>query len=140
MQLLSKDYVRSTSTVQHCQTSSDQSTTKLLIRLQDGQQVESVIMHYDTTGGASVPRWWHTPGAYPLCLHKHDLSSGCRHRGRPVVWQEACHTMCVLPDRLPDGLHLLRDRWESLPALVTGAVGAAQTLTSSLMVTQGQWG
>ena len=36
--------------MQQCQTSRDQSTTKLLIRLQDGQQVESVIMHYDTTG------------------------------------------------------------------------------------------
>ena len=50
--------------MQHCQTSRDQSTTKLLIRLQDGQQVESVIMHYDTTGAASISRWRYRPGAY----------------------------------------------------------------------------
>ena len=51
--LLAKDYVRSTSTVQQCQTSADQQTTKLLIRLQDGLQCEAVIMHYDTTGALS---------------------------------------------------------------------------------------
>ncbi len=38
------------SRVLRCQTSSDGETTKLLIALQDGQQVESVIMHYDTRG------------------------------------------------------------------------------------------
>ena len=46
-QILDKEFVRSTSTVEKCQTSSD-GTRKLLVRLQDGLEVESVIMVYDT--------------------------------------------------------------------------------------------
>lgn len=46
-ELLDRDFVRFTSTVEQCQLSSD-GTRKLLIRLQDGLKVESVIMVYDT--------------------------------------------------------------------------------------------
>ena len=50
MALLDKDFVRSTSTVEQQQVSSDGTTTKLLVRLQDGMQVEAVVMTY-TKGG-----------------------------------------------------------------------------------------
>lgn len=49
-QLLDEQFARFTTKVLKCSTSSDGETTKLLVALQDGQQVESVIMHYDTTG------------------------------------------------------------------------------------------
>ncbi|KAK9861885.1 hypothetical protein WJX84_010257 [Apatococcus fuscideae] len=49
-QLLDSKFTYLTSTLQQCQTSSNKETTKLLIRLQDGMQVEAVIMQYDTTG------------------------------------------------------------------------------------------
>jgi adenine C2-methylase RlmN of 23S rRNA A2503 and tRNA A37 len=39
--------------VVQAQHSADGETTKLLLQLQDGLTVESVIMHYDTTGSAS---------------------------------------------------------------------------------------
>ena len=48
-QVLDRDFVRFTSTVEQCQTSSD-GTKKLLIRLQDGLKVEAVIMVYCQTG------------------------------------------------------------------------------------------
>lgn len=48
--LLQQNYVPCTSTVEDVQTSSDGATTKLLIRLQDGLRIESVIMYYDTSG------------------------------------------------------------------------------------------
>ncbi len=50
MQLLDKNFHHLTSTVLHCQTSGSADTTKLLLKLQNGMQVEAVIMHYDTTG------------------------------------------------------------------------------------------
>jgi adenine C2-methylase RlmN of 23S rRNA A2503 and tRNA A37 len=40
-----------TTTVLEVQRSRDGSTTKLLVRLQDGLQVEAVVMEYDNTGG-----------------------------------------------------------------------------------------
>ena len=52
IQLLERDFVRFTSTVEQCQSSSD-GTKKLLVQLQDGLKVESVIMVYDTTGKLS---------------------------------------------------------------------------------------
>ena len=55
--LLQSSFVCSTSSVESCQTSLDGETTKLLIRLQDGLQIESVIMYYDTSG-----MWRHIRG------------------------------------------------------------------------------
>ena len=52
-QILERQFVRSTSTVEKCQTSGD-GTRKLLVRLQDGLEVESVIMVYETAGRATV--------------------------------------------------------------------------------------
>ena len=49
-ELLSRDFVKCTSRVVQCQHSSDGETSKLLLELQDGLQVEAVIMRYDTTG------------------------------------------------------------------------------------------
>ena len=45
--LLDGGFVRSTSAVEQVQRSSDGSTAKLLLRLQDGLQVEAVVMTYD---------------------------------------------------------------------------------------------
>ncbi|KXZ45270.1 hypothetical protein GPECTOR_56g366 [Gonium pectorale] len=45
--LLDKYFVRFTTRVVKCQNSSDGSTTKLLVELQDGMQVEAVIMTYE---------------------------------------------------------------------------------------------
>lgn len=50
--LLDKDFVRSTSVVEKAQTSSDGSTCKLLVRLQDGMQVEAVVMTYEKDGAS----------------------------------------------------------------------------------------
>ena len=50
VELLSRDFVRCTSRVVQCQSSADGETSKLLLELQDGLQVEAVIMRYDTTG------------------------------------------------------------------------------------------
>jgi hypothetical protein len=49
--LLEQQFSRCTSTVLRCQQSTGGDTTKLLIQLQDGMQVEAVVMHYDTSGG-----------------------------------------------------------------------------------------
>lgn len=40
--------------VLRCQEAASGDTTKLLIQLQDGLQVEAVVMHYDTTGAANT--------------------------------------------------------------------------------------
>ena len=50
-QVLSSNFKMFTSRVVRKQTSQeDGETTKLLIELQDGLKIETVIMHYDTTG------------------------------------------------------------------------------------------
>lgn len=48
-EILQRDFAVLTSSLESCQTATEGDTTKLLIRLQDGLQVESVIMHYDTS-------------------------------------------------------------------------------------------
>ena len=48
--LLHEKFAHLTTSVVQCQTSSSADTTKLLLRLQNGMDVEAVIMHYDTTG------------------------------------------------------------------------------------------
>lgn len=53
--LVKSKYVLTTSTVVSTNNSSDGSTTKLLIRLQDGHMIESVIMRYGTVHLSSFP-------------------------------------------------------------------------------------
>jgi adenine C2-methylase RlmN of 23S rRNA A2503 and tRNA A37 len=53
--LVNQKYALTTSTVVNCSNSSDGSTTKLLIRLQDGHLVESVIMRYGCVHLSSFP-------------------------------------------------------------------------------------
>lgn len=48
--LLNDKFTKSTSTLKECKRSDDGETAKLLVTLQDGMQVEAVIMTYDTTG------------------------------------------------------------------------------------------
>lgn len=50
VQVLEQRFARSTSRVLSSQTSGAGETTKLLVQLQDGLQVEAVVMHYDTSG------------------------------------------------------------------------------------------
>lgn len=51
---LDAGFVLSTTRLLEVQRSRDGETTKLLVQLQDGLQVESVIMEYDNTGGCMV--------------------------------------------------------------------------------------
>jgi hypothetical protein len=53
--LLEQQFSRCTSKVLRCQQSTGGDTTKLLIQLQDGMQVEAVLMHYDTSGAGCCP-------------------------------------------------------------------------------------
>ena len=59
--------------------SSDGTTTKLLVRLQDGMQVEAVVMTY-TKGGESAPPRALPPHLAPALLHKHLV----------YLWQGGC--------------------------------------------------
>lgn len=58
------------STVIKCKTSADGETTKLLVALQDGLQVEAVIMTYDTASGTDwggkLTQSWHCTGRLKL--------------------------------------------------------------------------
>lgn len=53
---LDEHFVRVTTVVEEVQTSADGETTKLLMRLQDGLKIEAVIMRYDGSSSAGVPR------------------------------------------------------------------------------------
>jgi hypothetical protein len=53
--VLDQHFVRSTSALEACQRSSDGTTAKLLVRLQDGLQVEAVIMTYSHPGAPASP-------------------------------------------------------------------------------------
>lgn len=59
--VLEQRFVRSTSTLEACQRSQDGTTTKLLVRLQDGLQVEAVVMTYSHPGAP--------PSASPLQVY-----------------------------------------------------------------------
>ena len=88
LELLGKNYVRSTSSVRQCQTSADGQTSKLLIRLQDGLECESVIMQYDTTG-----KWLPWSHVRPVCgttdgLRLAGITQGQAHGRRRA-------TLCV---------------------------------------------
>ena len=48
--VLEQRFVRATSSLEACQRSADGTTTKLLVRLQDGLQVEAVVMTYSHPG------------------------------------------------------------------------------------------
>lgn len=50
MQLLNERFNQLTTSVLQRQTSGSGDTTKLLLKLQNGMQIEAVIMHYDTSG------------------------------------------------------------------------------------------
>ncbi len=51
MAALDAGFAMHTTRLLGAQRSSDGETTKLLVKLQDGLQVEAVIMEYDNTGG-----------------------------------------------------------------------------------------
>jgi hypothetical protein len=70
--VLSEQFARSTSKRLKHQQSAGGDTTKLLIELQDGLQVETVIMHYDTSGAP--------PGDVGLCQAEH-APWGCALQG-----------------------------------------------------------
>ena len=68
VQVLSGDFVICTSRVMQCQHSADGETSKLLLELQDGLQVEAVIMRYDTTGDALHAPLLHQPERHSAVL------------------------------------------------------------------------
>lgn len=92
--LLDDQFTRSSSTVLHCQQSAGADTTKLLIQLQDGMQVEAVVMHYDTSGVLG-----HL-GASNVAVNSGCLSAGI-HSSSCTAWQ-----MCQERLGLADGKHL----------------------------------
>ena len=75
--------MRSTSAVERAQRSSDGSTVKLLVRLQDGLQVEAVVMTYERGGpeGASAG----LGHCYASCC---DIHARLRSQHHP---KSACH-------------------------------------------------
>eukprot|EP00879_Flechtneria_rotunda_P031391 GHRR01034289.1.p1 GENE.GHRR01034289.1~~GHRR01034289.1.p1 ORF type:complete len:171 (+),score=36.20 GHRR01034289.1:290-802(+) len=68
-QLLDEQFTLCSSTVLMCQQSAGADTTKLLIQLQDGMQVEAVVMHYDTSGADNQPNFQQTTRRQPDCLY-----------------------------------------------------------------------
>ena len=72
--LLDARFARSTSAVEQAQRSADGSTVKLLLRLQDGLQVEAVVMTYDKGCEGARSCAWHAAATY-LCLDLHMLCS-----------------------------------------------------------------
>lgn len=64
MALLERQFTRLSSRLVHAQRSADGETVKMLVQLQDGLQVESVIMTYDTTAGVLEGR---NPGRVEEC-------------------------------------------------------------------------
>ena len=60
------------------QRSSDGETTKLLVQLQDGLQVESVVMEYDNTGGCRA-------GGCCRCSCRCHCTTGALSDGRPIA-------------------------------------------------------
>lgn len=53
--LLDKYFAKFTTRVVRCRTSSDSTTTKLLVELQDGMQVEAVVMTYEAPSESLGP-------------------------------------------------------------------------------------
>eukprot|EP00955_Chlamydomonas_euryale_P104016 365535-Chlamydomonas_euryale.AAC.52 len=120
-QLLSEKFTRCTSTVAQTQRSSDGETVKLLVTLQDGYQVESVIMTYDTTG---VPRAMHCPLQKPitkvLLAHAEHGTKSCymgmctwltvNAHDRACLGPPSGNAVCQLAGRLQHGLHVLLNR------------------------------
>eukprot|EP00775_Hariotina_reticulata_P013488 gene13488-13613_t len=68
--LLDEGFTRSSSSVIRCQQSAGADTSKLLLQMQDGMQVEAVVMHYDTSdryGGKEEEAGWGNKRA-TLCV------------------------------------------------------------------------
>ena len=66
--VLEQRFVRATSSLEACQRSADGTTTKLLVRLQDGLQVEAVVMTYSHPGAffAAPSLLWLASGSFVL--------------------------------------------------------------------------
>jgi len=79
--VLDQHFVRSSSALEACQRSSDGTTAKLLVRLQDGLQVEAVIMTYSHPGAPAslVPHPW----GQAVLRCGGPLSVRSAQRGRP---------------------------------------------------------
>lgn len=69
-----------------CQEAASRDTTKLLIELQDGLQVEAVVMHYDTTGEQCSAQ-----KLYQLCTLK-----CCKAPCQSLRWPLCCIGVCLL--------------------------------------------
>ena len=79
--VLEQRFVRATSSLEACQRSADGTTTKLLVRLQDGLQVEAVVITYSH------------PGARP----PRDYPDGLRRRLCSCEGKASCAIKCFWP-------------------------------------------
>ncbi|KAK9806306.1 hypothetical protein WJX72_009538 [[Myrmecia] bisecta] len=97
VQLLEQRFSRCTCSVEACQTSGDGETTKMLVRLQDGLQVEAVIMQYDTTCATGVVDDRQPPGEEE-CASESGASASTRGRKRATLCvssQVGCQMGCT---------------------------------------------
>ncbi len=108
MQLLDAHFTRSTSKVLKTNLSDNSDSAKMLIELQDGMQVESVILLYDTTSMVGVVWLYmcqHPHPPHPPHPHLHSITrDGSDH------WHTACNIVHQQSSGMSDGLHVLCDR------------------------------
>ncbi|KAK9841759.1 hypothetical protein WJX81_001125 [Elliptochloris bilobata] len=81
--VLEQRFVRATSSLEACQRSADGTTTKLLVRLQDGLQVEAVIMTYS-----------HPKDVGSAASSEAGADRGKGEGGHPQAGRQR-HTLCV---------------------------------------------
>ena len=94
-QILADRFTHCTSRVVNCQTSASKDTSKLLLRLQDGMEVEAVIMHYDTSGVRVLCCGALCCGASALCC---VITSRTRQRVSSTLYH-SCDVPCQASGR-----------------------------------------
>lgn len=99
-----KDFVTITSEVALKQTSADKSTTKLAIRLHDGQLVESVIMRYQNGKGA---------GRASLCVSSQcGCAMGCTFCATGTMGLSGNLTTGEILEQMVHANRILAEEWE----------------------------
>ena len=91
-----------TSTIQQAKTSSDGTTTKVAVRLHDGQLVESVIMRYTSVGGSRAS----------LCVSSQcGCAMGCTFCATGTMGLSGNLTAGEILEQVVHADHLLADEW-----------------------------
>ncbi|MEW5297463.1 MAG: hypothetical protein WDW36_000669 [Sanguina aurantia] len=119
VKLLDQYFAMFTTKVTQAQHSSDGETTKLLIELQDGMQIESVIMFYDSNTSGR-----HTgPQASPPARHSLRRAAAPGHSPRAQTVRPHATACRLVPTQ---DTHSLADRFRTDPAAVAAGVVAAE--------------